>query len=135
MNPIYKQIDLVARGSIDDTEDTYEDTYVVNIVGYQLEGKVTYSLVWLTKKGSKVYAFDNKDDLIKGRNPLLIGELNENGELTVYDHLWIELKLVIFRPTLLDKIMSWILNGDGGVVSAKEYTEIKFIKKKQSYTE
>ena len=135
MNPIYKQIDLVARGSIGDTEDTYEDTYVVNIVGYQLEGKVTYSLVWLTKKGSKVYAFDNKDDLIKGRNPLLIGELNENGELTVYDHLWIELKLVIFRPTLLDKIMSWILNGDGGVVSAKEYTEIKFIKKKQSYTE
>ena len=74
MNPIYKQIDLVARGSIDDTEDTYEDTYVVNIVGYQLEGKVTYSLVWLTKKGSKVYAFDNKETL-KRRNPLLIGNL------------------------------------------------------------
>lgn len=125
-NSEFKPVEFMVFGKIDG-EDV---SYVTQFAGYQYEGAPSYTMLILARYGSKVYGFKNIGDLKNGQNYYLIGQINELGQVEVLDDLSYEIRLVNYNPTILDKIMSWVISLGGRMTSADEWLEVKFIEKK-----
>lgn len=123
----FQPVEIFIGGSIDGNPDFRSNT---GIVGFQLEGSGFYSSVLTATYGGELYLFTNLRNLQLGEAEAVVGSVSADGLVSLYSAYKQETSLVEYNPTVLDKIMSWVISLGGRVTEADEWLEFKIIEKK-----
>lgn len=124
-NKHYKAVGLVVDGFI----DRLRSKFSTNGLSYQIEGQGFYSIFLLARRGNNLYAFANLKDLNAGKPHSAVASIVNGNELVFADQLQIRASLVEYRPTVLDKIISWFINMGANVTSSQDWLEFLVIER------
>ena len=123
----FQPVEIFVNGSTSDNEDFRGDA---QIVGLQVEGSGVYASVITATYAGELYFFTSLRALQLGQAEAVVGDVSELGVVTLYSAYRQESALVNYNPTVMDKIMSWIISAGGRVTQADEWLEFKVIEKK-----
>ncbi|MDB2447129.1 hypothetical protein N9W79_00735 [bacterium] len=101
-----------------------------SMFAYQVAGEGYYSIMIPAVYGDELYLFANLMDLKEGNPYTSVGTVDETGIVEISRGYKVETALVKYRPSVLDKIMSWIVSLGGRVTESDDWLEVKVIEKK-----
>ena len=125
-NEAFKPVSLQVEGNLDGQPSIFH----TNSIAYQVEGEGVYSYMLLGRYGYTLYAFRNLNELNIGKPYIEVGNVDRSGYVMFFPEYGLDIALVEYNPTVLDKIMSWIVSLGGRVTQADEWLEFKVIEKK-----
>ena len=122
----FKPVSLQVEGNVDGELSLLH----THGIAYQVEGEGHYTYMLLGRYGYTLYAFRNLNDLNIGNPYVEIGNVDASGYVIFYPDYDLDIALVEYNPTIMDKIMSWIISLGGRVTQADKWLEFKVIEKK-----